>query len=101
MCIRDRSIVGRAARTGGFRPRRRGGVARPRPGPNPASTCRRAVASWVSMKKGDDLMDATHRATLVVPSPVGPLTLTAEEGVLVAIDFGAPADCADAAYADP
>ena len=46
-------------------------------------------------------MDATHRATLVVPSSVGPLTLTAEEGVLVAIDFGAPADCADAAYADP
>jgi len=46
-------------------------------------------------------MDATHRATLVVPSSVGPLTLTAEEGVLVAIDFGTPADCADAAYADP
>jgi len=49
-------------------------------------------------------MDVTQRATLVVPSPVGPLTLTAEEGALVAIDLGVPAGCADvadAAHADP
>lgn len=42
-------------------------------------------------------MDASHRDTLVVPSPVGPLTLTAEGGGLTAIDFGAPVGYADGA----
>jgi methylated-DNA-[protein]-cysteine S-methyltransferase len=42
-------------------------------------------------------MDASHRDTLVVPSPIGPLTLTAEGGALTAIDFGAPAGFADGA----
>jgi len=42
-------------------------------------------------------MDASHRDTLVVPSPVGPLTLTAEGGGLTAIDFGAPVGNADGA----
>lgn len=41
-------------------------------------------------------MHTTDRHTLVVPSPIGPLTLTAEDGALTAIDFGAPADRADA-----
>lgn len=47
-------------------------------------------------------MDASDRDTLVVPSPIGPLTLTAEGGALTAIDFGAPASVADGAPpADP
>lgn len=44
-------------------------------------------------------MDASHRKVLVVPSPIGALTLTAEEGALVAIDFGAPAGFAHGAGA--
>ena len=42
-------------------------------------------------------MEATDRATLVVPSPIGPLTLAAKDGALTAIDFGAPAGYADGA----
>jgi methylated-DNA-[protein]-cysteine S-methyltransferase len=42
-------------------------------------------------------MDARDRETLVVCSPIGPLTLTAEGGALTAIDFGAPAGHADGA----
>jgi methylated-DNA-[protein]-cysteine S-methyltransferase len=42
-------------------------------------------------------MDAADRDTLVVPSPIGPLTLTAEGGALTAIDFGAPAGFVDGA----
>jgi len=44
-------------------------------------------------------MEAPDRETLVVPSPIGPLTLTAEAGALTAIDFGAPAGYADGASA--
>lgn len=44
-------------------------------------------------------MEANDRVTLVVPSPIGPLTLTAEEGALVAIDFGAPVGFAHGAGA--
>jgi methylated-DNA-[protein]-cysteine S-methyltransferase len=42
-------------------------------------------------------MDATTPTTLIMPSPVGPLTLTAEGGALIAIDFGVPAGFADGA----
>jgi methylated-DNA-[protein]-cysteine S-methyltransferase len=49
------------------------------------------------MKEGE-----RHMALLVIPSPVGALTLTAERGALIAIDFGAPAGHAAAAPpADP
>jgi methylated-DNA-[protein]-cysteine S-methyltransferase len=44
-------------------------------------------------------MEAPDRETLVVRSPIGPLTLTAEAGALTAIDFGAPAGYADGASA--
>jgi methylated-DNA-[protein]-cysteine S-methyltransferase len=46
-------------------------------------------------------MEAPDRETLVVPSPIGPLTLTAEAGALTAIDFGAPAGYADGAALAP
>ena len=46
-------------------------------------------------------MDATDRRTLVVPSLIGSLTLTAEDGALIAIDFGAPAGGADGAASAP
>jgi methylated-DNA-[protein]-cysteine S-methyltransferase len=42
-------------------------------------------------------MNAPAQETLVVPSPIGPLTLTAEAGALTRIDFGAPAGHADGA----
>lgn len=45
--------------------------------------------------------DGTPLMTLVVLSPVGPLTLTAEDGALTAIDFGAPAGYADGAAPAP
>jgi methylated-DNA-[protein]-cysteine S-methyltransferase len=57
------------------------------------------MASWWVQIEGDELMDALDRETLVVPSPIGPLTLTAEDGALIAIDFGAPAGYADGAAA--
>jgi methylated-DNA-[protein]-cysteine S-methyltransferase len=44
-------------------------------------------------------LDASQRDTRVVPSPLGPLTLTAVGGALTAIDFGAPAGFADGAPA--
>jgi methylated-DNA-[protein]-cysteine S-methyltransferase len=40
-------------------------------------------------KGGEDQMDASTQATLVMSSPIGPLTLTAENGALTAVDFGA------------
>lgn len=49
------------------------------------------------MREADEEMDVKNPTTLVVPSPVGPLTLAAEGGALTAIDFGAPAGFADGA----
>ena len=45
---------------------------------------------WVFCNKEDD-MATTRDRVLVVDSPIGPLTLTAQGGALTAIDFGAPA----------
>ena len=45
---------------------------------------------WVFCKKEDYMATTTDRV-LVVDSPIGPLTLTAQGGALTAIDFGAPA----------
>ena len=42
-------------------------------------------------------MATTRNRVLVVDSPMGPLTLTAQGGALTAIDFGAPAGFADRA----
>jgi methylated-DNA-[protein]-cysteine S-methyltransferase len=42
-------------------------------------------------------MDVPMRKTLVVSSPIGPLTLTAEAGALTGIDFGTPAGYAGGA----
>ena len=44
-------------------------------------------------------MDRPQRTTRVVDSPLGPLTLTAEQGAVVEIDFGTPAGLAGEAVA--
>jgi len=49
---------------------------------------------WTFRTKEDDMATTGHRV-LVVDSPIGPLTLTAEDRALIAIDFGAPPGYAD------
>jgi methylated-DNA-[protein]-cysteine S-methyltransferase len=44
-------------------------------------------------------MDVAAQETLVVRSPIGPLTLTAEAGALTAVAFETPAGYADGAFA--
>lgn len=55
---------------------------------------------WVFCKKEDYMATTTDRV-LVVDSPIGPLTLTAQGGALTAIDFGAPAGLDSGGPIDP
>jgi len=55
---------------------------------------------WVSRNK-EDYMATTTDHVLVVDSPIGPLTLTAQGGALTAIDFGAPAGLDSGGPIDP
>jgi methylated-DNA-[protein]-cysteine S-methyltransferase len=51
--------------------------------------------------KGDGHMDKPRRTTRVVHSPIGPLTLTAENDALVEIDFATSAGTAEGKVGSP
>jgi methylated-DNA-[protein]-cysteine S-methyltransferase len=55
---------------------------------------------WVSRNEEDYMATTTDRV-LVVDSPIGPLTLTAQGGALTAIDFGAADDLGSGGPIDP